>query len=735
MRSRAFRQRHRTALALLAQILVMMTVVVATVYAVYSVQRPLADGKIHQWHLYGEDGHKGVDFPAIEGTDVYAVADGVVMDLKESVDNGTGIYFGNYVLIRHNDRHYVRHNDGQLIGQMGHVYSIYAHLSKNSVPDHLHIGDTVTAGEKIAEVDDTGSSTGNHLHLQIVLDPSPDHDDGEDYDWTETTSRNPEAWLDPFDDGEAQTATVIGKVTDANGNPVPNLRIRGMQKPDDAIWNPAEYPYGYSETYNDDRENPDDIMVENFATTDIAPGNYHLYARYSDGTLYRDLGWHTVEAGQTTYVGLYPIHLPDVKSNYGGWNSFIVIRNDSTSKTAKATTTIFRADREVHSQRTDSLAPRASLTVDPSGTFHGSASVAASEDVSVVVVQVGSGRVSAYTGLCPPGMGDYNWEEIGTDVYLPHVYRKWGYESVLTIFNPGPTDATVSITYIDKLAENEYYWGPVSIPANGTRETTTGEGVGGIDFFGSAHVHSSAQPVAVLADALYWDGTVDFNNTALNGATGVWLPYLMKNYWGWNSCFSVRNLSAQQNVVKVQYYWPTQSEPYVETHTLGGNKMVSLCQGSNPGLPDDWWKKPLSARVWSESNRAIAVAVNQSNSIDGKHMSYSSFAQPSTTVILPHLEKNPDWVSGIHVQNAGDQTVNPSVSYCEANGQCSDPAPMGEILPGHGKGIYLPDVFPSSTFYGSAVITADQPLVAVGNATCGGWCSGDEVYTYNGVNR
>jgi len=248
MRSRAFFQRRRTGFALLALILVMITVSVAIVRAAYSVQRPITNGKIDQWYLYGEDGHKGVDFPANEGTDVYAVADGVVMDIRENVANGTGDDFGNFVLIRHDDRHYVRHNNGQMVNQMGYVYSIYAHLSQDSVLPNE--GNTVTADEKIAEVDDTGDSTGNHLHLQIVLDPSPDRDDGEDYAWTETTSRNPEAWLTPFNNGVTQTATAVGKVTDANGNPVPNLRIYGMRKPDDAIWNPSAYPYEYSETYN-----------------------------------------------------------------------------------------------------------------------------------------------------------------------------------------------------------------------------------------------------------------------------------------------------------------------------------------------------------------------------------------------------------------------------------------------------------------------------------------------------
>jgi len=130
-------------------------------------------------------------------------------------------------------------------------------------------------------------------------------------------------------------------VSDSNGNPVSNLRIYGLSKP----LGSSSTNYVWSETYHYDWANPDDILVENWGTTDVYTGTYHLEAKYTDGTLYEDLGWHTVEAGEITYVGLYPVYLPDVYSNYGGWNSSIVIRNNSTSKTAHVVTTKIEDER------------------------------------------------------------------------------------------------------------------------------------------------------------------------------------------------------------------------------------------------------------------------------------------------------------------------------------------------------------------------------------------------------
>ncbi|MCM1451153.1 MAG: M23 family metallopeptidase [Clostridium sp.] len=87
--------------------------------------------------------HEGMDFSAPIGTDVYATGRGKV------VFAGWRSGYGNLVEIDH-----------------GHNYlTRYAHLSKINT----RVGMTVERGEKIAEVGNTGKSTGPHLHYEVRL--------------------------------------------------------------------------------------------------------------------------------------------------------------------------------------------------------------------------------------------------------------------------------------------------------------------------------------------------------------------------------------------------------------------------------------------------------------------------------------------------------------------------------------------------------------------------------------
>ena len=87
--------------------------------------------------------HQGLDFPAPIGTTVLSAAGGVVVTQEVQPNYGFVIEVdhGNEVLTR------------------------YAHLSRSFVKK----GDLIKRGQKMAEVGNTGRSTGPHLHFEVLV--------------------------------------------------------------------------------------------------------------------------------------------------------------------------------------------------------------------------------------------------------------------------------------------------------------------------------------------------------------------------------------------------------------------------------------------------------------------------------------------------------------------------------------------------------------------------------------
>ncbi len=117
--------------------------------------------------ITGEESfHTGSDFSAADGTPILAAADGTV-----TVAEFSGGY-GGLVVIEHT------------IGGAT-VATAYAHSWEDGI--HVAAGDTVTAGQHIADVGSSGMSTGPHLHFEV-------RDGGTDGEYID-----PAAWLNQHD--------------------------------------------------------------------------------------------------------------------------------------------------------------------------------------------------------------------------------------------------------------------------------------------------------------------------------------------------------------------------------------------------------------------------------------------------------------------------------------------------------------------------------------------------------
>lgn len=101
---------------------------------------PAPSGRLSQ----GVHGWNGVDLAAPQGSAVNAAAAGTVIVSRVGGWNGG---YGNYIVIDHGNG----------------VQTLYAHLSTDAVS----VGDTVSRGQNIGTVGNTGQSTGYHLHFEV----------------------------------------------------------------------------------------------------------------------------------------------------------------------------------------------------------------------------------------------------------------------------------------------------------------------------------------------------------------------------------------------------------------------------------------------------------------------------------------------------------------------------------------------------------------------------------------
>lgn len=117
-------------------------------------QTPVPDanlGSVFGWRIDPITGrsalHTGLDFPATQGTSIYAAAGGVVVTYEFHPQ------YGNMIEVDHGNSLVTR----------------YAHASKILVKK----GDLIRRGQRIAEVGNTGRSTGPHLHFEVLVQGVP----------------------------------------------------------------------------------------------------------------------------------------------------------------------------------------------------------------------------------------------------------------------------------------------------------------------------------------------------------------------------------------------------------------------------------------------------------------------------------------------------------------------------------------------------------------------------------
>ena len=289
---------------------------------------------------------------------------------------------------------------------------------------------------------------------------------------------------------------------------------------------------------------------------------------------------------------------------------------------------------------------------------------------------------------------------------------------VLTYYNP---NGSVKATYPDTIAANETKW-YITLPGLTT------------SFEGSMVITSSVQLGAISTiigkDAVSAPMGYGSYTGFSSGSSTVYLPLLMDSNYGFNTFYSIQNVSSAPVNVTIQY---SDGLAVPAVSNLQPNASIKI-----DNLLEAHTAKKFSAILTATGPIAVSVVEWADGSYGNPILSYNGFSGGITNPILPMVnEFNYDYWTAIPIQNLGSVATNVTLTYTptKAGTACTEtitiPA-QGQVEFGSYAFIfnYSPSTPPyqgmsdncayRTTFVGNARVTgnsANQPLVAIINQT------------------
>ncbi len=683
------------AAALLALVMISLTASAYGADLIHPLQR-----RTHLTQGYSS-GHQAYDFRSSH-TKVVAVLDGQVDATRWDRPDGwtwpcdnTVSARGNYLILDHGSG----------------LTTSYYHLSNTG--NTPGAGASVDRGQYMALTDDTGCSTGDHLHFSVKTNGSP---------------VDPYAGTTEWVSGDPIPAGYINQNGILKG-PFPLDRPKIRDK-----WLALEGRLG-SPLNNDYADN---IPVPRVSGVERAAA-FTFYQHFQRGVIFY------TGSGPAQVVEYGDTYLPDVRAyrleNVPGWNSSIAVRNDGSSP-ADVSVTIYNPDGSVRGARTyTSLPANASWSIsvrdvvyddllqDWTYSFTGSAVASSLQPISAAVFQEHPGLETwdAYTGIELPQ----------ASVHVPTLLKNhYGFNTEIYIQNAGSAPTAPSLHFRPTSGypgSSCNYTVPIPIPANGHAAIPLDQiGCLGPSFVGSVYVFAG-QPLA-LATAQHV-GDSQLLETGSSGGSGqtVYAPLIQNFNFGWVSGVAMQNAAAAPQTLRLRYYKrDTGQLCHFASAFLGGHRTAMYA--SPPGKGNQQVKCPsiLSAKL---DGSGYPAAGNINQVLPGSHAAtaYPAIASPGQTVTIPRLTKA--WSgqsSGLTIQNTQDLYNYITVKFYNAYGQ--------QVGPWHNYELYERGqtwvIFPlpvANGFHGSAEITASVDIAVVVNHLAAG--TGDNLMSHIAVHR
>jgi hypothetical protein len=312
------------------------------------------------------------------------------------------------------------------------------------------------------------------------------------------------------------------------------------------------------------------------------------------------------------------------------------------------------------------------------------------------------------------------------------------WDSSFTVVNQGTDTATVEVTFYPE-APGSLPITPADLGAGVTNPFTLDPGTKQVIYVPNippaelpagrySVVISADQQVVAIASLKGVDGTIEYNGSYSGenvGSNEVYMPNMMKNFFGWYSTLSCQNVSGTAQDIQVIFYRGSNTPFHTVTQNVEPYKSMHVDLSAIPELTPDRPRFAGSAVVTGLGGGNVACVDNQTNIGDfeaweeGKNQEYNGFATGSTTLYCASLNQYAfiqRWYSAMVVQNIGDFATTVHVEYTDGTVVDED------VDPGASKIFFQPDETHSRRVFGAVVTSVGlggnpaQPLVAMVNA-------------------
>lgn len=502
-------------------------------------------------------------------------------------------------------------------------------------------------------------------------------------------------------------------------------------------------------TYSFPWANPDDLLFENFGTTDVTPGTYHLYAyEYVANSgceqtpWYRDLGNYTFTANRTTYIGLYPYWLPTLKPMPSSdWDVQTYVRNLGPNWRSAMNVTYFRG--KYATQQWDSTANgQGTILIDGETNESFNGLIVPSLDAATLELLRFNGQPAGTTGISAfNGRGAAGWERAGATLYVPLVKVGWyGRQTQVYVTNTGSQSAAISFRFYDANGPaSGWVTVTVPVPPNERLELSPWDHVSSGVYSAVIKNDATNQPLAAVAleqDSASLHGAPAPYNAYSEGHTTLYAPLVKKKYGHNTSGITLQNTTNSAVTFQAVYY------------KMNGAEVVGQVTGTiQPFAPHVLYNPSSipgnhvgSVRITS-SGKIVGEVSEEHELVRDPRLIYNLSLQGSTNIYLPlwydnYTAEGGNWASGVNVQNVSSYSYNEiTITWHKLDGTVQHTQTIS-LSSNETRTIY--DPLPLKEFRGSVWIHSNngQPIVAVSNIH--NWAAPSDVdsaLSFTGSNR